>query len=268
MSFEKGQRVYTQDGTEYEFDHEAAGYALVAPIILVQTTNYRGDDFEEHEEVADHLVRFKAESISGDPWVKKIHDETKTALEEKKEKLSVVQREIGEAETALRMKKRELEDFEKSVKAEVEEIAAANPELKAFRQFVGRDRVFFLSRSSNGFGVRLGEETTASKLTLKRNGDVFESWGGWDDEERHGGDYYRTEPLFHSAVIKAFNERSRKDVEATAAWKEMYDFLSVDADVEEFIASEKAKRKAKDIEVLKANLQRAQDKLDKALADE
>ena len=122
MTFSKGERVYTQDGTEYEFDHEAAGYALVAPIIVVQTTNYRGDDFEEHEETADHLVRFKIDRLSSEPWVRKIHEETRIALDDKRTKLDEIQRQIGEASTELRIKKREVEEYERSIKDEISEI--------------------------------------------------------------------------------------------------------------------------------------------------
>ncbi|QJA43046.1 hypothetical protein [Phaeobacter phage MD18] len=58
--FDKGQTLYTLDGTFVEFDHAHGEIAFVYPIqtVVIQTSNYHGDDYDEHEDEqrADHLI--------------------------------------------------------------------------------------------------------------------------------------------------------------------------------------------------------------------
>lgn len=56
MTYKKGQTVYTQNGNAVVFDHEHDGMGYVYPLIIVQSTTYHGDDYEEHEVEADHLL--------------------------------------------------------------------------------------------------------------------------------------------------------------------------------------------------------------------
>ncbi len=60
IEFTQNQTVYGPDGQHYTY-HEKAGNDkhYVYEIILIQTTNYHGDDFDEHEEEGQLVIRDK-----------------------------------------------------------------------------------------------------------------------------------------------------------------------------------------------------------------
>lgn len=70
--FRKGQTCYTHDGATVVFDHVHEKDAYVYPVIIVQSTTYHGDDFEEHETEADHLIRVPLDRLTVKPPVDKL----------------------------------------------------------------------------------------------------------------------------------------------------------------------------------------------------
>lgn len=155
-AFEKNKTVYKQDGTEYIYDHTVGEYAFVHPIVIVQTTSYYGDDYEEHEDVASHLVRIKESELSPHPWIAKINADTQKALDEQNAKLDEVKSQIGDAAISLQEMKRELSDFEKAAKT--------RPDLTLVLDFVmGRVTHCVTGSEYSGYKVITLEEALESR---------------------------------------------------------------------------------------------------------
>lgn len=146
MDFRKGQTVYKQDGTEFCFDHVVGDYAFCHPIVIIQTTNYTGDDFEEHEDIAGHLVRVKLDELSSNPWIAKINEDTKAAMAEAQSKLDDIKSQIGDAAISLQEMKRELHDFEKAAKT--------RPDLSLVLDFV-HGRITHCAVGSEHYGYKV-----------------------------------------------------------------------------------------------------------------
>lgn len=62
-----GHTRYLPTGEAVVVDHIVGDAAYVHPIIVVQTTSYRGDDFDEEEVPADHLIMVSASKLSAQP---------------------------------------------------------------------------------------------------------------------------------------------------------------------------------------------------------
>lgn len=77
MKFVHGDTVYGPNGAALIFNHEHEGVAYCHPMMVVQTTNYRGDDFEEHEVATEHLVALPLRSITPEPPVAMLASEVK-----------------------------------------------------------------------------------------------------------------------------------------------------------------------------------------------
>ncbi|QGH74951.1 hypothetical protein MAL1_00205 [Bacteriophage DSS3_MAL1] len=115
--FDKGQTLYTLDGTYVEFDHEHEGTAYVYPIqtVVIQCTTYHGDDFDELEDerVADHLIAVPMDKLTTDRPIPALDAE----IIKKKEELDAIKaataRAAKEKEQAQRRIDMELADSQR-----------------------------------------------------------------------------------------------------------------------------------------------------------
>jgi len=116
--FKNGDVVYAQDGEVFSFDHAVGEWAYLYPSVLIQTTNYQGDDFEEHEEWAEHLVRRKLTTIAKKPWLQQIDADSRHLLSVRQSELDALSAKIGTARVELATAERALADREKALIAE------------------------------------------------------------------------------------------------------------------------------------------------------
>lgn len=143
--FEKGNTVYTKDGTNYYFDHVAGEFGMVSPIILIQTASYDQQDFEEHEEPADHMIPIRLTELSKTPWVRVIHQETADAVAAKKMELDEMNRMIGSARTELRDAERVLADRTAELEREARVLERRFQWVKDFRRLIGEEDLFMMA---------------------------------------------------------------------------------------------------------------------------
>ncbi|MEQ8308065.1 MAG: hypothetical protein RIA09_16025 [Hoeflea sp.] len=71
--------LYDKTGRGYEFDHEYDGLAYVRPMVkvLIQTSNYHGDDFSEDEDLepADYLIAMNRADLFDKPPVAPLNED-------------------------------------------------------------------------------------------------------------------------------------------------------------------------------------------------
>lgn len=256
--FVQGDTVYTQDGTQYYFDHAAGEHGYVSPIIIIQTTNYHGDDFDEHEEVADHMVPIRLTHLSKTPWVRKIHEETKQAQAEQTAILNGIQTQIGAARTELRAAETEYERRGKELENEGRILERRFQWVKDFKRMTSDETVCFL-----GTGETVPSECTPRDIRLKRDTtdeSKYHYLAQYCDEDDPIS-VYPNRTAMENAVHSLFNGiRDDLTVEQELKWQRQWPKLVLsDAARETKLLDEENLRKDK--------LQKAQVRLDAAQAE-
>lgn len=262
LDFNKGDTVYTQDGTNYYFDHVAGEHGYVSPIIIIQTANYHGDDFEEHEEVADHMIPIHLSRLSKTPWVRKIHEETTEALAEKKQVLDDLNRQIGAARTELRTAEDAAAARKKVLEEEARVLERRYQWVRDFRRMTGDDETHVLAISQhddlappyacNPFDIRLKMDT--------KDRTKWHYLGQYDDGDEHIA-VFDTKSAMETRVWNDFvMKRDKMTVEQELKWAKQWPNLPVSDEA-------KAQAAAQEEEKRLRNLSRAQDALTRAQAD-
>lgn len=118
------EKFYDKKGSVYMLDHMLGDKAYVRPMVkvIVQTTNYLGDDYDEFEEYepASYLIEMNREDLFSSSPVQKIDEE----ISEKIKEFSTLKKEIASEMSALKAEKeaterelisakRQLEDWQK-----------------------------------------------------------------------------------------------------------------------------------------------------------
>lgn len=254
--FKKGDTVFTQDGTNYYFDHVAGNHACVYPIIIIQTTNYRGDDFEEHEEVADHMVPIALDKISKTPWVRKTHEETAAAISEKKAVLDDLNSQIGAARTELRVTENNMEELRKELERDARDLNRRFQWVRDFKRLVGDETAHILTMDQKipfccaPFDVKLSRDS----------GDPF----GWKFKAQYeDGDadilIFGSEDEMRAHVSKVFEEEKPFLLpEGEIAWKKRWPHLTISEAVESEMQAAAELRRIRKVDAAKQRLAAAQ----------
>lgn len=259
--FKQGDTVYTQDGTQYYFDHAAGDHGYVSPIIIIQTTSYHGDDFDEHEEVADHMIPLKLTGLSRTPWVRKIDQDTVAAHAAGKAVLDDINTKIGAARTELRASEAALEKRGKELENEGRILERRFQWVKDFKRMIGDEVVCFL-----GTGETIPAECTPHDIRLKRDSqdeNKYHYLAQYNDDD----DPIRVFPhrsAMEAAVHSLFNgTRDDLTVEQEIAWQRQWPKVVLsDAARETLILNENITRKDK-LDRAQARLNAAQEEVAK-----
>jgi len=224
--FQKGDTVYTQDGTNYYFDHRAGEHGYVSPIIIIQTTSYHGDDFDEHEEVADHMIPIPLAKLSRTPWVRKIHAETAAAVAEKKSALDELNSQIGAARTELRVTEQNMETMRKEIEGEARALERRFQWVRDFKRLIGEDPTFVLST-----GPGIPHSCNPFDIELKSNRHDATQWhyqGKYDDGDEDIM-IFADEHAMKAHVSSMFNGQPSMTTSDEIAWFKRWPHLNISA---------------------------------------
>jgi hypothetical protein len=259
--FEKGDTVYTPDGTNYYFDHQAGHHGYVSPIIIIQTTSYHGDDFDEHEEVADHMIPIELTRLSKTPWVRKVHEETAAAVKEKQAVLDDINKQIGAANTEMRDTKQRLEAHRKDLEQQTIILARRFQWVKDFMRLIGEDETAVLT-----LGEGVPYQCKPHDIRLKMDTEDKNKWhylGMYDDGEEHLR-VFATEDEAKRHVWNLFlAARNDMDVEEQIKWHKQWPDLPITGEAQLFLQAKKDEKYDRDLKAAEGRLQQAQDALDK-----
>lgn len=114
--------LYNKTGAAFEVDHEIGETAYVRPMVKVvmQSTNYSGDDFHEETdyEAADYLIAVDRASLFGSPPVEQVNAdiaakraEMESLRSEAAKELRRISRDRAEADNALAEAKRQFNEW-------------------------------------------------------------------------------------------------------------------------------------------------------------
>lgn len=261
VKFTTNDEVYSQEGSRYLYSHAVGDNAFVHPIVVTQVTNYHGDDFEEHEEPAEHCVLVKANLLSKTPWISAIHKETKEALEEKKVAIDAANRNLGAATTELRVRQKDLEAFKVSLDKERQDILDNNRMLRDFKSFIGVSKVYGISKTVNGHGVP--EDITGDllkELRMTREGEIYEyDPYGYD---KRAGFYFASKAALERKARDLYNNRENKTLEAEATWLVNFPFLNVSRECLNYIDEKNAEKAMIALEKAEKRFRMAKDDMD------
>lgn len=272
----KNDRVYAQDGRQFCFDHIVGDFALCAPFFMVQILNHDGTDFDEVEEVAEHLERLRLSTISKKPWVASIHEETGQAIEAKRVEIAKIQAEAGAAMTALNVAKGELRDFEKGLAEERRLIEKKYDIVRRFNRLIGRDRVWYCFKTRSNFQtpadkfVPGGGELKYEKIVLRKSKASIDGLSLYildDDDVSFEADFFPSEAEYQQFIRKLFHERGDRSPEVEVSWKKKHQFLTVSVEAQGIIDGEEAAARERKVESAREEVRRAEARLKSIVGD-
>lgn len=247
----RGQTVYTIAGTELAYSHTHGDRAYCHPIVINQITNYRGDDFEEVEVEADHLVDMPLKNVFTRPPLDKVHAETVAAVAEKKAKLKELDADIGTATRAKHQAERDLEEFQRDAEKRL-------AVLKRKYAWVQQAEALMSPDVCGLTGIDMIEVPGATSRPITRfnvyrteNKGIFEVHIGDTPSE-----IFATEAAREKRVRQLYAQRDVSDVEITIKWCKEYPYLTPDpaarAEAERAADADKAqKRRMREAELVK-----------------
>ena len=260
--FKQGDTVYTQDGTQYYFDHAAGDHGYVSPIIIIQTTNYHGDDYEEHEEVADHMIPLKLTSLSKTPWVRKIHEETKQAVDEQRAILNDIQGQIGAARTELRASEAQLEARGRELELQARALENRFQWVRDLRRMLSEDETRVLLVDDT-----VPYEITPSKIELRRDREDKNKWlfvSKYDYEEDERVQVFANENMMENGVYRLFMQRrGDMSLDDEIRWCKRWPKLPMSEAAQQKKAADEEEDRAKRLARAQEQLAKAQEEVDK-----
>ncbi len=260
--FKQGDTVYTQDGTQYYFDHAAGDHGYVSPIIIIQTTNYHGDDYDEHEEVADHMIPIKLTSLSKTPWVRKIHEETKQALDEQRAILNDIQGQIGAARTELRASEQKVEARGIELETQARLLERRFQWVRDLRRMLSEDETRVLLVDDE-----VPYEITPSKIELRRDREDKNKWlfvSKYDYEEDERVEVFANENMMENGVYRLFTQRrGDMSLDDEIRWCKRWPKLPMSEAAQEKQAADEQADRAKRLAQAEERLAKAQEEVDK-----
>lgn len=260
--FTQGDTVYTQDGTQYYFDHAAGEHGYVSPIILIQTTNYHGDDFDEHEEPADHMIPIKLTSLSQTPWVRKIHEETKQAVAERKAILDDLNAQIGAARTEVRVTENNMEKMRDEIEGEARALERRFQWVRDIRRMLGEDESRVLMVLDG-----VPHESSTDHIELRRDREDKNKWNfvakyNYDEDEKV--QIFANEAALLNGVTRLFSERHETlSVDEQISWQNRWPHLVISMAANEKRDADVAAHRAQKLEYAQTALDKAQAEVEK-----
>ena len=193
LALTTGKTYYTPNGVKYELSHLYDGSAFCHPIQVMQSTNYHGDDFEEHEFTADHLVELDPYTLTENLPVEAMSDEIAKLRDQSKS----IQQDI----TKLKKDRRDAEHNLATANREVEVWKEGHPLFQEIHDLM--NGVVFAGLVSGGkhdcinVPKRLKDTDALEILTLKRTKDGWE-WITKNGRRIYGSDQYSAAQLFRT----------------------------------------------------------------------
>ncbi|WNL50777.1 hypothetical protein RPALISO_190 [Ruegeria phage RpAliso] len=119
MTFQKGESLYTSEGTYVSFDHAVGETAYVRPVLtrIIQATTYSGDDFHEEEDEfdADHLIDVPLAGLSKEKPSAKLDEDIAGKKAELAELRATIEREESARRRGAYAREQEIKDGEKKL---------------------------------------------------------------------------------------------------------------------------------------------------------
>ena len=260
--FSKGDTVYTQDGTQYYFDHAAGEHGYVSPIIIIQTTNYHGDDYEEHEEVADHMIPLKLTSLSKTPWVRKIHKETEQALAEHHTTLKVLRGQIALLEVKRFALESNLEERRRELELQACALEKRFQWVRDLRRMLNEDETRVLLVDDD-----VPYEVTPRKIELRRDREDKNKWqfvAKYDYEEDERVQVFENENMMEGGVYRLFMQRrGDMSLDDEIRWCQRWPKLPMSEAAQQKKAADEEENRVKRLARAQEKLAKAQEEVDK-----
>lgn len=246
--------VYSNTGTTYVYSHTDGDWAWCYPTFLVQITDYDQQGYSQEEEVSDHLVRVLKKTLSNEPWVKFIHEETKLAIEKQAEELTYVCGVTAQAKMNLKKVQKELEDLEHSKNDEMEKIIKKYNILGHFKDFIGQDKLYFVSPGWGEYNVpsiSLREKCEDLRLKYNSKTGVFEYNSHTYDDVIMGINVFKTRNEAEAKIHVLFSEVKYKSIKSEIEWGLRHDFLNISQEATDAIKCRKEDQKQKELDRVK-----------------
>ena len=260
--FKNGDVVYAQDGEVFSFDHAVGEWAYLYPSVLIQTTNYQGDDFEEHEEWAEHLVRRKLTTIAKKPWLQQIDADSRHLLSVRQSELDALSAKIGTARVELATAERALADREKALIAERSKLERRYQWVGDIKRMLGEEDSEFFALGEEGeppvainapWDIRL-------KRSINEEGKYF--FLAEYDCEQDNIQIFANERARENAVVSLYLKIKDPDIATQRKWHKWWDFIPLSAAAQDEIDAEEAHALSLKIETATRQRDQAQAKLD------
>ena len=261
--FKQGDTVYTQDGTNYYFDHVAGDHGYVSPIIIIQTTNYHGDDYDEHEEVADHMIPVPLTKLSKTPWVRKIHEETAEAIAEKQKALDELSRKIGAAHTELRMAEADLQKRAVDLERDANVLTQKYAWLRDFRLMMKTEDLHMISVEGD-VPAKISKPLDM-RLKLDRDTGIYNYFAQYDFDDDDSVRTFESEYAMQTAVTSMFIQAGGQQLPAKKQlhWFRQWPHLSISKEAKDTLKAMQDEQHQKKLETAEERLKAAQAAVDK-----
>jgi hypothetical protein len=250
--------LYDKTGRAYALDHEHDGLAYVRPLVkvIIQTSNYRGDDFSEDEDLepADYLISMDRADLFDAPPVAALNAD----IEAKKEELQALKAEhartLRETTKLRESAERELE----AAKRRLEDWNAKHRTMIELGRMLDGAVLYPLSLKERATDIpRIPTMRHARYLSL-RGGD-FEKGQKWT-LETYSRDYYGTPFRFFDTEEERFAVILEQFEKVCQAFREKPDFSGRDLGstpnyrrLEEWVKAHPSLTIPDDIEEMKRN---------------
>lgn len=265
--FVNGDTVYTQDGTNYYFDHIAGDHGYVRAIIIVQTTSYHGDDFEEHETESDYLVPIHISKLSKTPWVWKIHQETADAVAEKQTALDALSKQIGAARVELATTKADCESQAKGFENDARILARRFQWVKDFRRLIGEEDLFMIAENKDDPTAMPYRISAPTDIRLKKTSGTA-TWnysyvGQYEDDEDHIR-MFPTEAAMESHAFNLFTaRRNDMDVEEQLKWLKHWPKVPITGETQLHLKAQADEKHDRELKAAQGRVLQAQEALER-----
>ena len=257
---------YLPNGAKVTLDHIHEGMAFVYPMMVTQTIY--GDDVEEHEHEADHLITLPASLLSKKPPVASLEEETQKL----QDKIDMLRRKIKKEENILSTTRQEHTDLCNQTRKWKEK----NPCFDRIIKLLNGEDMIALSIPSWKYWCimpKILDTADAAALQLVNKGGGKFSWRGqWDHPymhlnsklDEHIVEFFDTEEDMQKFVTELWNKllkyyaHTPKDgrfgrigvtgklikYTTLVKWVEQFPFLTIPDSIEEDKAAYEAEQKA------------------------
>jgi len=277
--FKSGEVLYLDNGAKVTLDHIHNGMAFVYPMVVTQTATYHGDDFDEYEYEADHLISVKATTLHRAP-----------PLESLSKEVSGLKEQIKELQHTKQVEKDELSVLRRShmkVEQEVRRWRAENPRFEQITALMKGESLIAYSVPSWKYRcdmpMRLDTNDCEILQLVNRGGGKFGWAGHWrpdnnrfrENYDVHVVEFFDTEEDGHAfveelwkAVLIEFDKTPPNaqfghlgttgkltSYDDLQKWVDRFPFLSIPEEVEQDRKDYETQKKAKLLQAAKARVQ-------------
>lgn len=275
--FTGGQTCFLPTGEKVTLDHIHGGYAYVNPVLITQSTNYNGDDFEEHEHDAEHLICVPVSKLFAEPPVESLEKEVSIL----REQIATLNAEkTAERNDVAKARKEFME-----LSQQVINWRCKNPCFDRITKLLNGEHMFALMVPSWKYRCdmpKIVDTDDAAALQLVHKGSGKFGWlGHWrQDHDRYGDtrmeavEFFDTEAEMQAFVVSLWDvvlanfAKTSEDgqfghvgvtgklikYETLVQWVERFPFLSIPSNIEADKQAYEAKNKAGMLAAAKARV--------------